>query len=67
MFNVSGQPAASLPAGVTAEGLPFGVQIAGRRYQEGTVLAVARQLETALPWRERRPPMIEREQQRTGS
>ncbi|MFO0761489.1 MAG: amidase [Byssovorax sp.] len=60
LFNVSGQPAASVPAGLSPEGLPIGVQLAGRPFAEGTVLAVARQLEVAMPWRERRAPLAER-------
>jgi len=50
VFNVSGQPAASVPAGVSAEGLPIGVQLAGRPLADATVLAVARELEEAAPW-----------------
>lgn len=53
LFNVSGQPAASVPVGLTSEGLPFGAQLAGRPHDEATVLAVSRQLELALPWASR--------------
>jgi amidase len=49
-FNVSGQPAISLPAGMTRTGHPIGVQIVGRQNADATVLAVARQIEDALPW-----------------
>jgi amidase len=56
-FNVSGQPAVSVPAGLTTDGLPIGVQLAGRLFDEATVLAVARELEQRLPWRERKPPL----------
>jgi amidase len=56
-FNVTGQPAASLPLGLSAEGLPFGLQIAGRLYAEVDVLQLSRQLEEALPWRGRRSPI----------
>lgn len=59
LFNVSGQPAVSLPAGVTREGLPIGVQLAGRMNGEATVLAVARQLEQAMPWGQRRSPLCD--------
>jgi amidase len=55
-FNVSGQPAASVPAGLSKAGLPIGVQLAGRPLEDGTVLAVARQIEEAAPWRTLRPP-----------
>jgi amidase len=45
-FNVSGQPAASIPAGVTDDdGLPIGVQIVGRRGEDAAVFGVARELE----------------------
>ena len=55
LFNVSGQPAASVPAGLSAAGWPIGVQLAGRALADGTVLAVARQLEEAMPWSARLP------------
>jgi amidase len=46
-FNVSGQPAASVPVGITEDGLPLGVQLVGRRGDDGRVLAVCHQLELA--------------------
>ncbi len=55
-FNVSGQPAASLPAGVSAEGWPIGAQLVGRPSGDGTLLALCRQLEEARPWVGRRAP-----------
>lgn len=58
-FNITGQPAASVPLGVTREGLPMGLQIAGRELADEVVLAVSRQLEVAAPWRERRAPLFE--------
>jgi amidase len=57
-FNVSGQPAASVPAGLTAEGHPMGVQVVGRPHADATVLALAKQLEDAMPWRGRCAPPI---------
>jgi len=54
-FNISGQPAASIPAAMSREGLPIGVQLVGRAMEDATVLAVSRQLEEALPWRHRHP------------
>jgi amidase len=47
-WNMSGQPAASIPAGLTASGLPIGAQLVGRPGADETILALARQLETAL-------------------
>jgi len=54
-FNLTGQPAVSVPAGVTAAGRPVGLQIVGRRHADGTVLAAAAAYEGACPWHERRP------------
>ena len=47
-FNVFGLPSVVVPAGHSAEGLPIGVQIIGRPFEEGTVLATARVVEQAL-------------------
>jgi amidase len=56
LWNVTGNPAASVPAGWTPEGLPLAVQVVGRPHDEVTVLRVAAQLEAAAPWADRRPP-----------
>jgi amidase len=56
-FNVTGQPAASVPVGLTKAGLPIGVQVVGRELAEDVVLGVSRQLEQAAPWRGRRAPI----------
>jgi amidase len=56
-FNISGQPAISLPLGWSAEGIPIGVQLVGRYGDEATVLAASAQLEQEMPWKDRRPPI----------
>jgi Asp-tRNA(Asn)/Glu-tRNA(Gln) amidotransferase A subunit family amidase len=50
MFNMSGQPAASLPLHRSASGLPIGTQMAGRYGAETTLLSLSSQLERARPW-----------------
>lgn len=49
-FNLTQQPAVSVPAGVTEDGRPVGLQIVGPRHSDDLVLAVARLLESARPW-----------------
>jgi Asp-tRNA(Asn)/Glu-tRNA(Gln) amidotransferase A subunit family amidase len=55
-FNLTGHPAATVPAGWTDGGLPVGVQIVGPRWADRQVLAACRYLESARPWAHRRPP-----------
>jgi amidase len=56
IWNVTGQPAASVPAGLGSDGLPRAVQIVGRPGDEATLLSLAAQLEAARPWAQERPP-----------
>ena len=57
VFNASGQPGISLPLFEGEDGLPLAVQIVGRPAGESALLALASQLEEALPWAGRRPPV----------
>jgi aspartyl-tRNA(Asn)/glutamyl-tRNA(Gln) amidotransferase subunit A len=56
-FNVTGQPAASVPCGFTRDGLPIGLQIVGRRYADVSVLRACAAFEKARPWAGGRPPV----------
>jgi amidase len=57
MYNHTGQPAASVPAGFTPDGFPLAVQLVAPRDGEPTLLALAAQLEQAIGWAERRPEL----------
>jgi amidase len=57
IFNTSGQPAVTLPLYQGDDGLPVGVQLAGRPADEATLLSLSAQLEAAAPWAERRPAL----------
>jgi len=56
-FNWSGNPAASVPAGFTPDGLPVGLQIVGRRFDDLGVLQASAAFEEARPWAQHRPPL----------
>ena len=55
LFNVTGQPAISIPVGFGADGLPTNVQIVGKPLNEDRLLQVALQMEAAHPWAHQRP------------
>ena len=55
VWNVTGQPAASVPAGFGSDGLPRAVQIVGRPNDEATLLSLAAQIEAERPWAQQRP------------
>jgi amidase len=54
-WNYVGQPAAAIPAGFDADGLPRAIQLAGPPESEATIVSLAAQLEAAAPWRAERP------------
>ena len=56
-FNITGQPAASVPCGWTDDGLPVGLQIVGRRFDDAAVLRAAAAFERVSPWTDRQPLM----------
>jgi len=58
-MNMTGQPAATVPAGFTATGLPVGLQIVGRHLDDSTVMRAAAAFEAARPWSGRRPPLLD--------
>jgi len=55
--SMAGLPAVSVPCGFTAGGLPIGLQLVGRPFDESTLLRVARAYERGTPWRDRRPEL----------
>jgi len=56
-FNMTGQPAVSVPCGFNRAGLPLAFQVAGSWHQDATVLRVARAYERVTDWHEKRPPI----------
>ena len=58
-MNMTGQPAASVPAGFTNDGLPVGLQIAGPHLGDAIVLRAAANFEAARPWADKWPPLLD--------
>ena len=56
-YNITGSPAISIPCGFSSAGLPIGLQLAGRPFDEVTVLRAAHAYEKATDWHKRRPPI----------
>jgi amidase len=59
LYNVTGQPAVSVPLHWTADGLPVGTMLVGRPADEATLLTLSAQLESARPWAQRHPAVWE--------
>jgi Asp-tRNA(Asn)/Glu-tRNA(Gln) amidotransferase A subunit family amidase len=56
-FSMTGQPSISVPAGWTDQGLPIGIQIIGKRFDDQMVLQAAASFEAISPWTDRHPPI----------
>ena len=57
-FNLTGQPGASLPVGLTGEGLPVGLQLISKTIRETDIFRVSAAFEAAKPWIDKKPPMV---------
>jgi aspartyl-tRNA(Asn)/glutamyl-tRNA(Gln) amidotransferase subunit A len=55
--NLAGVPALSLPCGFDGKGLPIGLQLIGRAFEEGTLFAAGHAYESAHEWKDRRPSL----------
>jgi Asp-tRNA(Asn)/Glu-tRNA(Gln) amidotransferase A subunit family amidase len=58
LFNLTGQPAMSVPLYWNRAGLPIGTHFAARPGEEATLLRLAAQLEQARPWADKLPPLL---------
>ena len=56
-FNLAGLPACTIPCGISPEGLPIGLQIVGKPFDEATVLRVAHAYERSTDWHQQRPAL----------
>jgi aspartyl-tRNA(Asn)/glutamyl-tRNA(Gln) amidotransferase subunit A len=66
-FNLSGHPALSIPCGFTTDGLPVGLQLAGRAFEEATLFRIAAAYERATAWYTRQPPIAMPQEVRRGA
>ncbi len=57
IWNLTGQPAAAVPWGLDAKGIPLSIQLVGRPNDEATLVSLGAQIEAARPWAQRRPPV----------
>ena len=57
-YNLAGVPSLSVPCGFTADGLPLGLQLATRHFDEATLFRVAHAYEQATPWHRRWPTVV---------
>jgi aspartyl-tRNA(Asn)/glutamyl-tRNA(Gln) amidotransferase subunit A len=57
IFNFTGFPAIQVPCGFDSDGLPVGLQIAGKPFDEATICQVARAYEQATPWHNKHPSL----------
>ncbi|MBR46123.1 MAG: hypothetical protein CMM31_06540 [Rhodospirillaceae bacterium] len=58
-FNMTGQPAASVPAGFTKDGLPVGLQIVGRHLDDPAVIRACANFEKVRPWADKWPALLD--------
>lgn len=63
IFNLTQQPAASIPCGFTPSGLPVGLQVVGPRFGEAAVFRLCSAIEQLLPWRDKEPEMLQEKKQ----
>jgi Asp-tRNA(Asn)/Glu-tRNA(Gln) amidotransferase A subunit family amidase len=66
-FNFTGHPAASVPAGLSADGLPAGLQIVGRRFGDAQVICLCRRMEEARPWLKSLDSVVAKLEKATGA
>jgi aspartyl-tRNA(Asn)/glutamyl-tRNA(Gln) amidotransferase subunit A len=57
-INLAGLPALSLPCGFDSGGMPIGMQLIGKRFDETTILRVGHHYEQATEWHKKKPPAI---------